>query len=64
MQRIITPMPPELIKAIDDYRFKNQIPSRSEAIRQLLKQTLEFQRNKKRILKQALEFHRNKGQGL
>lgn len=50
MQRIITPMPPELIKAIDDYRYENQIPSRSEAIRQLLRQALEFGRSKGRRL--------------
>lgn len=31
--RIITPMPQALVDRIDDYRFKNRIPSRAEAIR-------------------------------
>jgi metal-responsive CopG/Arc/MetJ family transcriptional regulator len=30
----------ELIAEIDDYRFENRISSRSEAIRQLLKESL------------------------
>lgn len=34
--RIITPMPPSLLKAVDDYRFSNRLASRSEAIRQLI----------------------------
>lgn len=39
--RIITPMPRQLVDAIDDYRFSNRIPSRSEAIRKLVKQALD-----------------------
>ena len=35
--RVITPMPPSLVKAIDDYRFDQRMPSRSEAIRRLIK---------------------------
>lgn len=35
-ERIITPMSPSLVEAIDDYRFANRVASRSEAIRQLL----------------------------
>jgi hypothetical protein len=35
-ERIITPMPRDLVARIDQYRFENGIPSRSEAIRQLL----------------------------
>jgi metal-responsive CopG/Arc/MetJ family transcriptional regulator len=34
--RIITPMPQALVERIDDYRFKNRIASRSEAIRRLV----------------------------
>jgi hypothetical protein len=34
--RIITPMPPALLQAIDDYRFANRLPSRAEAIRRLI----------------------------
>ena len=49
MQRIITPMLPELIKAIDDYRYENKIPSRSEAIRQLLRLALKHQRLVERL---------------
>jgi metal-responsive CopG/Arc/MetJ family transcriptional regulator len=41
MQRIITPMPAELVAAIDDYRFENRLASRSEAIRELIKNGLQ-----------------------
>jgi hypothetical protein len=34
--RIITPIPKPLLDRIDDYRFENRLPSRSEAIRQLI----------------------------
>jgi metal-responsive CopG/Arc/MetJ family transcriptional regulator len=34
--RIITPIPRELLRAIEDYRFSNRLPSRAEAIRQLI----------------------------
>ena len=36
-RRIIVPMPPKLIKEIDDYRWTNRIPSRAAAIRQLIR---------------------------
>lgn len=36
-ERIITPMPKELVAAVDEYRFANRIASRAEAIRQLLR---------------------------
>lgn len=39
-ERIITPMPPSLLKRIDDYRFEKRIASRSETIRQLLEKAL------------------------
>lgn len=34
-ERVITPMPKSLVNDIDDFRFKNRIASRAEAIRQL-----------------------------
>lgn len=34
-ERVITPMPKSLVKDIDDFRFKNRVASRAEAIRQL-----------------------------
>jgi metal-responsive CopG/Arc/MetJ family transcriptional regulator len=40
-ERIIIPMPPSLVKAIDDYRYEHRIPSRAEAIRFLLERALE-----------------------
>jgi hypothetical protein len=40
-ERIITPMPPSLVKVIDDYRFAHRIASRAEAIRQLIARGLE-----------------------
>jgi metal-responsive CopG/Arc/MetJ family transcriptional regulator len=38
--RIITPMPQALVDKIDDYRFKNRMASRAEAIRQLIEKGL------------------------
>lgn len=38
--RIITPMPQSLVDRIDDYRFKERIPSRAEAIRRLVEKAL------------------------
>ena len=35
-ERIAIPMPPDLIKTIDDYRWANRLPSRAAAIRQLI----------------------------
>ena len=32
------PSDPDLLKRIEDYRFENRIPSRSEAIRQLIEE--------------------------
>jgi metal-responsive CopG/Arc/MetJ family transcriptional regulator len=34
------PSDPDLLKRIDDYRYDNRIPSRSEAIRQLIEEGL------------------------
>ena len=39
--RIITPMPQTLVDRIDDYRFKERIPSRAEAIRRLVQRGLD-----------------------
>lgn len=35
-ERVITPMPRSLVKAIEDYRYEARIPSRAEAIRRLI----------------------------
>jgi len=43
---IVVPMPQELIDQIDDYRWANRIPSRAEAIRQLVKEGLEAKKPK------------------
>jgi metal-responsive CopG/Arc/MetJ family transcriptional regulator len=40
-ERIITPMPPSLVRAIDDFRYEQHIPSRSEAVRRLIGMGLE-----------------------
>ena len=34
------PSDPDLLKRIDDFRYENRIPSRSEAIRQLIEEGL------------------------
>ena len=34
--RIVTPMPRKLVERIDDFRFSHRLPSRAEAIRQLV----------------------------
>lgn len=39
--RIITPIPRELLRAIDDFRFSKRLPSRAEAIRQLIEMGLQ-----------------------
>jgi hypothetical protein len=41
--RVIIPIPKALIRQIDDYRWANRIPSRAEAIRQLIKTGLKTQ---------------------
>jgi hypothetical protein len=35
-ERIAIPMPPDLINRIDEYRWRNRLPSRAAAIRQLI----------------------------
>jgi metal-responsive CopG/Arc/MetJ family transcriptional regulator len=46
-ERVITPMPPSLVRAIDDFRYKMRIPSRAEAIRQLIEAGLQVQKGEK-----------------
>ena len=38
--RVILPIPPKLLKEIDDFRWTNRIPSRAAAIRELIKRGL------------------------
>lgn len=38
--RVIIPIPKNLLRQIDDYRWANRIPSRAEAIRLLIKEGL------------------------
>jgi hypothetical protein len=39
-ERVITPMTPAMVEAIDTWRFANRIPSRAEAVRQLIERGL------------------------
>lgn len=46
--RIMLTLTEELMEEIDDYRYENRIPARSEAIRQLIKEALtKYKKNKK-----------------
>lgn len=45
--RVITPMPQKLIDQIDEYRWANRIPSRAEAIRQLIEEALQTKKHGK-----------------
>jgi hypothetical protein len=47
-ERVLTPMPTSLVDRIDDYRFANRIPSRSEAIRRLIEAALEAERTRRK----------------
>ena len=38
--KILITLSEEIIESVDDYRYNNRIPSRSEAIRKLLKEAL------------------------
>ncbi len=46
--RIITEMAPELIERIDEWRYENRVPSRSEAIRRLIEAGLQATKPKQR----------------
>lgn len=35
-ERIITPLSPELLKLVEDIRFKHRHPSRAESVRRLI----------------------------
>jgi hypothetical protein len=35
--RVITPIPPDLLQAVDEFRYTNRLASRAEAVRRLLK---------------------------
>ena len=50
--RIMLTLDENLLEDIDDYRYKNRIPSRSEAIRKLIKKSL----SKKKGNKNQLNF--------
>ena len=45
--RILLTLSEELLEEIDDYRYKNRIPARTEAIRQLIKKALLKKKGKK-----------------
>ena len=45
-ERIAIPMPAELLKRIDDFRWANRLPSRAEAIRQLIEAGLQAKKPK------------------
>ena len=45
--RILLTLSEELLEEIDDYRYKNRIPARTEAIRQLIRKSLPKKKVKK-----------------
>ena len=45
-ERVIIPMDPKLVERIEDYRYARRIPSRAEAIRQLIEAGLAKENNK------------------
>ena len=45
--RILLTLSDELLEEIDDYRYKNRIPARTEAIRQLIRKALPKKKDKK-----------------
>ena len=45
--RILLTLSEKLLEEIDDYRYKNRIPARTEAIRQLIKKALPKKKDKK-----------------
>ena len=40
-ERVAIPMPKDLLAQIDEYRWANRLPSRAEAIRQLVQKGLQ-----------------------
>jgi metal-responsive CopG/Arc/MetJ family transcriptional regulator len=45
-ERVAIPIPKDLLAEIDEFRWANRLPSRAEAIRQLVKQALEANKPK------------------
>jgi metal-responsive CopG/Arc/MetJ family transcriptional regulator len=43
-ERVVLTMPKDLLDQIDEYRWANRIPSRAEAIRQLIKEGLRLKK--------------------
>ncbi len=46
--RILLTLDPDLLERIDDYRYDNRIPARSEAIRRLINESLKKYEKKKK----------------
>jgi metal-responsive CopG/Arc/MetJ family transcriptional regulator len=46
--QVLLTLDEELLERIEDYRYENRIPSRSEAMRRLLVETLDKYEKKKR----------------
>lgn len=46
--RILLTLDPDLLERIDDYRYENRVPARSEAIRKLIKDSLERYEKKRK----------------
>ena len=44
--KVLITMNDELLERVDDYRYENRIPSRSEAIRRLIDEALKKYENK------------------
>jgi hypothetical protein len=48
-ERIVTPMPRKLVERIDEFRWSRRLPSRAEAIRQLIEAGLKGQTKEPKI---------------
>lgn len=46
--QILLTIDEELLERIEDYRYENRVPARSEAIRRLLKEALKIYEKQKR----------------
>jgi len=46
--QVLLTLDEELLERIDDYRYENRIPTRSEAMRRLLREALKIYGKKKR----------------
>jgi metal-responsive CopG/Arc/MetJ family transcriptional regulator len=45
--KILVVIDKELLKKVEDFRYENRIPSRSEAVRELIKKALKTPQKKK-----------------